>query len=415
MPSERFAYLFQRYLDKSCSEDERMEFMQAVNDELNGEQLEQLSEVALLNYIVDKQLSAHDSDQIFAFIKEKTINYTEAADSKLNVNNRDVPVNKSYRIAHRVHFLKTAWFRYAAAVLIIAGIGAYLWNNNRKEKPAFAHVSTGEENIQPGVQKATLTLADGSIITLDSAPNGQLAFQGNSAIIKKDGQLIYDSARGSFSPFEKGGSGDEHKVTLRGGFNTMSTPRGGQYQLTLPDGSKVWLNSLTTITYPTIFNKNREISITGEAYFEINPNPASPFIVKTIKDKIEVLGTSFNVNSYTDEPFVKTSLINGSIRINYKTLKPGEAFINNKIIKTNLDHDLAWKNGYFSFEKTSLQSVMRQLSRWYDVDIIYEGNIPERTFSGEIGRSLTLEQVLKGLSKTKINYRIENRQIIIMP
>lgn len=315
-----------------------------------------------------------------------------------------------------VSFLQRKWLRYAGAIIITACAATWLWNTTTKEKtPApvtRTQPSPTQLDIAPGGNRAMLTLADGRQIALDSAANGLLAEQQQSSIIKTAGGKI------EYQPIHAPVPG-EHPAQ----YNTMSTPRGGQYQLTLPDGSRVWLNAASSITYPTIFTgQTRTVSITGEAYFEIKPSPRHPFIVETIAGKIEVLGTSFNINSYADEPFVKTSLIAGSVLITPTRqekgyiLRPGQAFINNKIIKTNIDRDLSWKNGYFSFEKTSLQSVMRQLSRWYDVDIIYQGNIPPRTFSGEIGRGLTLGQVLKGLSTTKINYRVESgNRIIILP
>jgi ferric-dicitrate binding protein FerR (iron transport regulator) len=193
----------------------------------------------------------------------------------------------------------------------------------------------------------------------------------------------------------------------------MTSPRGGQYKLILPDGTKVWLNAASSITYPTIFAEDRRVvSITGEVYFEVTKNARKPFTVRTYSDEITVLGTSFNVNSYTDEAMVKTSLLEGSVRINKQVLKPGEAYINGKIMSTSLEQDLAWKNGFFSFNKADLPTVMRQLSRWYNVDVKYEGVIPKRAYSGEIERSLTLRQVLEVLSQTRIKYKIEQGNVI---
>ncbi|MBO9572409.1 MAG: FecR domain-containing protein, partial [Chitinophagaceae bacterium] len=261
------------------------------------------------------------------------------------------------------------WFRYAAAILIIFGIGAYLWNTLQKNKPLITQIKPVpvKNDILPGSNKALLTLADGSTITLDSAANGQLATQGNSKIIKKDGVISYSvgqpipSHGGVVSPNGGTGVGSVQRLS----YNTMSTPKGGQYQLTLADGTRVWLNAASSITYPTAFNnKIREVSITGEAYFDVAKNKSQPFIVKTNEEQVTVLGTEFNINAYPDE-ISKTSLINGSVKIGAQILQPGEAFINNKIIKTNITQDIAWKNGVFDFNDLNGEQAMRQLSRWY--------------------------------------------------
>jgi transmembrane sensor len=331
-------------------------------------------------------------------------------------------VNENYvgqRIVHRVHFLKTAWFRYAAAIiLLVAGVAIYYLINKETQKPVTQTIVKAEE-ILPGSNRAILTLSTGEKIALNNSASETIT-DGDLSIKNNGGQLSYnDSARGSFSPFEKGGSGHEHNATLRGGFtsyNTMSTPIGGQYQLTLSDGTKVWLNAASSITYPTIFTtKTREVKISGEAYFEVKSNSAHPFIVKTNKEEITVLGTEFNVNTYENELANKTSLINGSIKINNKLLQPGQAFTNGKIIQTNISKDIAWKNGYFSFEDADIQTVMRQISRWYNVEVIYRGKIPETEITGDIGRSLNLSQVLKVLKNLRINYTIEKNKIIIHP
>ncbi len=188
----------------------------------------------------------------------------------------------------------------------------------------------------------------------------------------------------------------------------MSTPRGGQYQLKLPDGSKVWLNAASSITYPTAFTgDNREVKITGEAYFDVVKNESKPFVVKTYKDRVIVLGTEFNINSYTDEGFIKTSLVEGTVKINQTLLKPGQAYINGKILETDLSKDLAWKNGLFSFENADIQSVMRQLARWYDVEVKFKGSISTDQFSGKLGRNLALSQVMRLLRVARVNYEIE--------
>jgi transmembrane sensor len=286
--------------------------------------------------------------------------------------------------AHRIHFLKTAWFRYAAAIIILFGMGAYLWNAQNHSNTITQTESRPLKNdVLPGGQRAILKLADGREIILDSAANGQLATENGSEVIKKDGQIVYGASR---------------LINTAITYNTMSTPKGGQYQLTLIDGTKVWLNAASSITYPTVFNQNtREVKITGEAYLEVAKNKSKPFIVKTSSHEVTVLGTSFNINNYSDEPNSKISLVNGSVKVNEKLLRPGQAFINGKIIATNIEQDVAWKNGVFDFNNLNAEQAMRQLARWYGVDIKFEGNINGVKFGGELDRSLTLSDVLGGL------------------
>ncbi|MBO9573259.1 MAG: FecR family protein, partial [Chitinophagaceae bacterium] len=301
---------------------------------------------------------------------------------------------------HPVHFLKTAWFRYAAAVIILFGVGTYLWTITRTTPANTVAVKPIPIDVMPGGQRATLTLADGSTIVLDSAANGRLAEQNGSQVIKQDGEIIYDQ-HAKFSD----------AVT----YNTMSTPKGGQYQLTLSDGTKVWLNAASKITYPTVFNKIREVKIEGEVYFEVTKNSQMPFVVKTAKDEIQVLGTEFNINSYPDEEAIKTSLINGSVKVNDKILQPGQAFTNGKIIKTNITQDIAWKNGLFDFNKQDFAVSMRQLERWYDIEVVYDEAVPKEKFYGEIGRNLTLQEVLEGLQGVIGKFRLEGKTLHVLP
>ncbi|MBO9572328.1 MAG: FecR family protein [Chitinophagaceae bacterium] len=300
-------------------------------------------------------------------------------------------------VAHRIHFLKTTWFRYAAAIIIIAGIGTYLWNTQQKAKPLITSTKPVpvKNDVLPGGQKAILTLSDGKKIELNNTASETIHDQALS-IENNNGQLIY----------KKG-----ELVAM----NTMTTPKGGQYQLTLADGTRVWLNAASSITYPTAFTGNkREVSITGEAYFEVAKNAQQPFHVKTPKEEITVLGTEFNVHAYNEEPS-KTSLIEGSVKINDRILQPGQAFINGNIISTNIEQDIAWKNGYFSFENKSLEQIMTELARWYDVQVTYEQGVPKMEFMGMVGRNLTLSQVLSGLQKVGLKLRLEeNRRLVIL-
>jgi ferric-dicitrate binding protein FerR (iron transport regulator) len=372
--NDRLNFLLQRYVDKALTE----------------AQQEELSEL-LQNYW--NQTNNNDQPELVA---------SQELDWEKMV--RDIIKTKEPAPVRRMYFYRNEWFKYAVAIVIILCAGLYLLNNEKSSSRDIKKSTAviGINDVLPGSNKAILTLSDGTTITLDSVENGTIAEQGNSSIIKKDGQVIYNPQSD-----QAGAAGS----TIS--YNTMTSPRGGQYKLILPDGTKVWLNAASSITYPTIFAEDRRVvSITGEVYFEVTKNARKPFTVRTYSDEITVLGTSFNVNSYTDEAMVKTSLLEGSVRINKQVLKPGEAYINGKIMSTSLEQDLAWKNGFFSFNKADLPTVMRQLSRWYNVDVKYEGVIPKRAYSGEIERSLTLRQVLEVLSQTRIKYKIEQGNVI---
>lgn len=291
------------------------------------------------------------------------------------------------------------WRRWgwAAAVLVLLGAGAYLWTTQQQTKtPGKAPDSTiASHDIRPGSRRATLTLSNGQQVTLN--PSVQEQFKDQSQVIRNAaGQVSY--------------AGSTVFV-----LNTLTTPRGGEYELILPDRSHVWLNAASSITYPTAFTGTiRGVSITGEAYFEVAPDKNQPFVVKTASDSIAVLGTSFNVNAYPDEPAIKTSLVNGRVRVGRVVLRPGEAFINGTTIKTNIDQDIAWKNGLFNFDKVPLDQVLRQLARWYDLTVVYEHPAQPITVFGEMGRDLTLSQVLSILSDLQVKYRLEGNKLIIL-
>jgi ferric-dicitrate binding protein FerR (iron transport regulator) len=196
----------------------------------------------------------------------------------------------------------------------------------------------------------------------------------------------------------------------------MSTPRGGQYQLQLPDGSKVWLNAESSITYPITFTGNeRKVTISGEVYFEVAKDKNKPFRVSAGDLHVEVLGTHFNINAYADEGSAKTSLLEGSVKIDREILQPGQAYVNGKVIAADVEHDVAWKNGVFNFNDQNLSQIMRQLARWYNLEIEYPQGVPKKEYGGEIGRNLTLAQVLKGLENSGVRFELKGRQLIVKP
>jgi transmembrane sensor len=412
---ERLQYLLERCHGQTATQAERDELLTLVA---------MPEHEAAVNALIESLYALHPADTLDeATGRNMLAAIFEAKDAEQKIT---TPV-------HRIHFLRTAWFRYAAAVLIIFGIGAYLWNTQKqKEKPVVAQTQNPnpvKNDVAPGGNKATLTLADGTKIILDSASDGIIAKQGNVTIEKNQNKIIYPSLR------EGSGVGSNNIS-----YNTMTTPRGGQYQLTLPDGSQVWLDAESSIKYPTAFTgKERKVRITGEAYFEVAKNKTKPFIVsvssgdgkretesKTLE--IEVLGTHFNVNAYKEEPTKNITLLEGSVRLtshfspvtSVLTLKPGQQGQlnprNEKLslaVHPDIEQVMAWKNGLFNFNNVDLQTMMRQLERWYDITVQYQGAIPKMTFKGELDRGLQLSQVLEILKDQEIRYTIQGRTLLI--
>ncbi|HEU0227776.1 MAG TPA: FecR family protein [Arachidicoccus soli] len=333
-----------------------------------------------------------------------------SADKILSITQR-----KRKLLVQAIH--KKYWPKMAAAVAACAIIAFSLWIYvSRSKQSNLQQVAKTSTNtaILPGGNKAILTLSNGKKIVLDSVSNGLLAKQGNINVLKlSSGQIVYKEAI--------------KNVIETVHYNTMSTPRGGQYSIALPDGTKVWLNAASSITYPTMFSGNtRVVSITGEAYFEVAKNPNKPFIVKTPRDmQVQVLGTHFNINAYTDESTIKTTLLEGAVKVTsphgLQRLVPGEQAQlaesgNLKLLKDVAVEDVVgWKEGIFDFNNADISSVMRQLSRWYDVDIHYEGsNIPTDLFSGIIRRDNSIQQVLKMLETTlRVNFAIKGKSIFV--
>lgn len=323
----------------------------------------------------------------------------------LKINN---PERKTGKVLH----LTTKWWLAAASVILLLGLGFwYVQMNSHKQEKVEVVQRDIQQEILPGGNRATLILADGSRVILDSASNGNIATQGNVNVIKlNDGRLAYDA------------QGEEAQVV----YNTISTPRGGQYQVVLADGTKVWLNAASTLKFPSAFTQNeRRVTLTGEGYFEV-AQTGKPFFVDVEDMEVKVLGTHFNVNAYVDEGVIKTTLLEGKVEVTAAgekaVLKPGqqaqlEPGMPILQIKTNVDVDevTAWKNGLFYFRDADLPSVMKQLTKWYDVDVLYSGKIHERNFEGKMQRSLSLAQVLKILSKNNVNFEIVGRKIIVKP
>ncbi len=305
------------------------------------------------------------------------------------------------------------WVLTVAAIIIVSlGFSLYvLFRSPSKHQDQVNVASTNNKAIVPGGNHGVLVLADRSVIKLDSVGNGVVSTQGAITVTKKDsGQLVY-SSNGQVSAGENG-------------FNTLKTPRGGQYQVVLPDGTKVWINAASSLKYPAFFAANeRKVELNGEAYFEVAKNPKSPFRV-TVNGKpgVEVLGTHFNIMAYSDEPFMAATLLEGSVKVGSTILKPGQQakveFTEQKIQVVNdidINEIIAWKNGKTSFKDASIQTIMRAVSRWYDVDISYEGKIPDKRFKGGLPRDANLSDLLSVLEQSGIHFRVEGKKITVTP
>jgi transmembrane sensor len=325
---------------------------------------------------------------------------------------------------------KKLWSFATAAAVVSAVAGTFWWAMSTSRPTAPKTVVAQTADIQPGGNKAILTLEDGSSVVLDSARNGLLVEQGNTKVTKlKDGELRYS---------REPGGGSQESIQ----YNILSTPKGGQYQLTLPDGTRAWLNAASSIKYPTTFNDTeRKVEITGEVYFEVSPLPASPggggakgklpFIVKVLNAQgmaaeVKVLGTHFNINAYTDEPVITTTLLEGKVQVttddsrlstpDYRLLTPGQqAQINGDNIKVsaaNTESAVAWVHGQFIFASVDIKTLLRQASRWYSIDIEYQ-QVPAYKFSGTISRSVTLSEFLKILAYSEVKFVVQDRKLII--
>lgn len=299
----------------------------------------------------------------------------------------------------------------AAVVLIALGSALYFYRYTLPKQEVVQHKYVND--IKPGGNKAVLTLADGRNITLDDAANGSIAKQAGVTVTKtKDGQLVYEV----IAKVNQG-------LDVSNALNTIRTPKGGQYQVSLPDGSKVWLNAASSLSYPLRFNnKERKVELTGEAYFEVVHNTSMPFKVKTASQQVEVLGTHFNVNAYQDEKSAKTTLLEGSVKISQiqsktsKLLKPGQqAVVTNtiSIIDVDAEQAIAWKEDLFMFNEDNLEHIMRMIARWYNVEVVFnEESLKTELYSGSVSKFVNVSHVLKKLELMGgVQFTIEKRMI----
>jgi transmembrane sensor len=336
-------------------------------------------------------------------IKNNTEAIDEDLEQEMSVIWQNIRGNKAQVSSVRSNF--SHWFAIAATIVVLL-TGLLLFTHNPKDLPQ--NVSLRAKAIKPGVYGATLTLANGKRIKLKEVAQGQLADEAGIRIVKTaDGEIAYQ---------ENDAKNESNHI------NTLSTSRGETYLVVLPDQSKVWMNAASSLTYTTNLVKDglRMVELSGEAYFEIAKDKRHPFIVTTKNQQVKVLGTHFNINAYDDEPAVKTTLLEGSVEINkHLILKPNEQAIlgdkNIKVIPVIAESFIDWQQGVFNFEDEDLQSIMRKIARWYDVDVMYSGtNNDMQTFSGSLSRSTDIQKVLQNLSEiSSLKFKVQNRTITV--
>lgn len=396
--TDRFKRLLKGYYDGSLTSVEYEEFWQLANDAKSEHSFQE----AFLDFW--KETAQHPPIIADKEWDEKMQHLKSHFESPSSLNSR----------RHNLFYLTSRQWVAVLVGLIVMSSSFYLWNLSTHPNPHNFTQKKAQplpvKDLKPGSNKAMLVLADGSTILLDDSENGLLAMQGKTNIIKQqDGQITY-----------KAGAANATEMV----YNTLSTPRGGQFKISLPDGTKVWLNASSTLKYPVEFlGKERKVEISGEAYFEVAKDPSKPFLVETNQEMIEVLGTHFNVNNYGDEDLVKTTLLEGSINLKVdggnSLLRPGQQAQLSKtgnLKVTNyvdLEEIIAWKEGNFQFEDETIKSIMRQIARWYDVDVEFRGQVNKR-FGGVISRNVELSKVLNMLQMTgEVKLTIQGKKVIV--
>jgi ferric-dicitrate binding protein FerR (iron transport regulator) len=385
MPDIRLQYLLEIYFKGTASEQETMELMRILEKEEFNEDLQSLLDSMWSRFLPEEE----------TWTEEKK---AEQFDEVLQrIKTHRAPVKRM-----------TTWYRVAAAAVIVGIVATaaffHTTNHATVQKTEVIAAKKIVNDVPPGKDRAILTLQNGTKVDLDSLQKSNAAMYGFQK--KNDNEIAFND-------------GSSQTIT----YNTLATPKGGKYKLMLPDGSMVWLNAASTLRFPTAFQGNtREVTVTGEAYFEIAPNAKQPFHVKVNDMDVQVLGTNFNVMAYDDENTVNTTLLQGSVKVsqgnNSGLLKPGQFSAIDKegaikIREADVEETIAWKNDMFVFRAYDFKKVMRQLERWYNVTVVYKSKIPEGKYSGMIGRNNNISQVLNILKASGISFNINDNTIIV--
>jgi transmembrane sensor len=394
-----FKVLLEKYITNAITAQERAWLLDMIVQDEYHAQLEQVLDQDFAEDFTGEPEDAVLRELIFSRIQEQKT-------SQIQEESPVIPLER--RSTKRFYW-------WAAAVLLIAATSLIFFLPGLRRQQQLVV----RNDVAPGGNRAVLTLGNGQQIVLDDAANGTLSRQGNTAVVKSGtGQLVYTVQQGN-----------SREVV----YNTITTPAGGQYQVILPDGSRVWLNARSSLRYPTAFSGNdRRVELTGEGYFEVNSLPLAnqdghtkkmPFHVTAGTMEVAVLGTHFNVMAYPDENAIKTTLLEGAVQLHQATttvaIKPGEEGNIDKgsqhfrVVPGDMEGAIAWKNGLFHFENADIQTISRQIARWYDVDIVFEGQLPTRRFVGVMSRNVPLSSVIKILEATDVHFKINGRKLII--
>ena len=403
--TKTFEHLLDQFLQDTLSPEDLQLFMVAVKQPENAEALEgklfQKLEAKAFSGIADTR----DMETKFREMLEKADRISNSETKIIELN----PEKKFFNIRR---------IAVAASIILALGFGSYFFffNKNQSQGDEPLAVLPGDVKA-PVTNRAMITLANGQQVYLDSVSNGQLAVQGNVKLVKlANGQIAYQTSDGSVIPTQEG--------TLQ--YNTLSNPRGSKViDMTLADGSQAWLNAGSSITYPVAFVGNeRKVFITGEAYFEVAHNTAMPFKVSKGAMEVTVLGTHFNMNAYDDETDIKVTLLEGSVKVSDDKssllIKPKQQAVVTKSgtlsLRKNVDIEeiMAWKNGQFIFNSMDLESIMRQVSKWYDTDVVFEGKANKETFSGVVSRNSNISQVLKIIEEGGVKCKIEGKKLRVL-
>ncbi|MBN9382658.1 MAG: FecR domain-containing protein [Chitinophagaceae bacterium] len=388
-------YLMDKYLNNTLTAEENQRLKHLLQQR---EHLDSLGQMILAD-LRQRQPGEEEDEPVRSAILEKLeTKMTLLEDSQI------IPIRQTR---------KRTWGWLAAASILLLAAGTWFYfRHDTHQQPQLAAKPIPQKKISPGANKATLTLADGSEIQLDDSNKGNIATQGGIKVIKLDnGVLAYNGKN----------------TTGESMYNTIRTPRGGQYEIVLPDGTHAWLNSASTLRFPTSFTgPRREVTLTGQGYFEVTKNKEHPFIVHTNLTDINVLGTSFDIMAYEDEPEINTTLVEGAVTVRHKsseqTLKPGEqshldlTSQSMSIRKPDVEEVIAWKNGKFQFGRSDIKTIMRQIARWYDVEIQYNGDLSGLRLSGVLSRKGDVTELLDALQETgDVHFKTENNKIIVTP
>ncbi len=415
MKEERnIKYLLGRYLNREATEEEVNQLFAAL-EEVDATKWEQVVHSFIEEQQADPDYNWDDWEPMIKNIFQKT--NTDTFPSKSTLDDDEIKTKK------RIFGFSYSRVGVAAAIIVLLGIGAWFGWQNHAQEPEMAATDAiqSAQDIHPGGNKAILTLANGKKILLDSVHNGILSTQGNTKVIKlNQGLLSYNGD----TKTDVGGTPE---------YNTITTPVGGQYKVVLPDGSSVWLNAASSIRFPVVFSgKERRVFMKGEAYFEVAKNEKQPFLVTVNDMQVKVLGTHFNIMAYEDEPAVQTTLLEGKVKIvsdeaqgiersrRGVVLNPGqEASIaagtdDIKVTETNTEEVVAWKNGFFEFSNTNIATIMRSISRWYDVEINYPDGVPSGEITGKIPRHTNLSDVLKIMRLSGVHFEVKGREVKVL-